>query len=109
MDAAQALADLTEISSQIQAAVLLDDSGAVTASTFSDEDRAARVAPAAQELLAAAGRVRAASAQTLTQLEAATLGRSLFISPDGTRTPPATKTAGPTACLVFYALRSSLR
>src|SRR2546425_8808622 len=94
MDAAQALADLTEISSQIQAAVLLDDSGAVTASTFSDEDRAARVARAAQELLAAAGRVRAGSGQTLTQLEAATLGGSVFIARDGGHTIAATTTVG---------------
>jgi predicted regulator of Ras-like GTPase activity (Roadblock/LC7/MglB family) len=109
MDAAQALADLTEISSQIQAAVLLDDSGAVTASTFSDEDRAARVARAAQELLAAAGRVRAGSGQNLTQLEAATLGGSVFIARDGGRTIAATTTAEPTVGLVFYDLKSCLR
>ena len=33
MDAKQALADLTEISSQIQAAVVFDDQGKVAAST----------------------------------------------------------------------------
>jgi predicted regulator of Ras-like GTPase activity (Roadblock/LC7/MglB family) len=109
MDAAQALADLTEISSQIQAAVLLDDSGALTASTFSDEDRAARVARAAQELLAAAGRVQAGSGQTLTQLEAATLEGSVFIARDGGRTIAATTTAEPTVGLVFYDLKSCLR
>ncbi len=109
MDAAQALADLTEISSQIQAAVLLDDSGALTASTFSDEDRAARVARAAQELLAAAGRVQAGSGQILTQLEAATLEGSVFIARDGGRTIAATTTAEPTVGLVFYDLKSCLR
>ncbi len=109
MDAAQALADLTEISSQIQAAVLLDDSGALIASTFSDEDRAARVARAAQELLAAAGRVQAGSGQILTQLEAATLEGSVFIARDGGRTIAATTTAEPTVGLVFYDLKSCLR
>jgi predicted regulator of Ras-like GTPase activity (Roadblock/LC7/MglB family) len=109
MDAAQALADLTEISSQIQAAVLLDDSGALTASTFSDEDRAARVARAAQELLAAAGRVQAGSGRVLTQLEAATLEGSVFIARDGGRTIAATTTAEPTVGLVFYDLKSCLR
>jgi hypothetical protein len=34
MDAAQALADLTEISSQIQAAIILDGDGSIVASTL---------------------------------------------------------------------------
>ena len=54
MDAAQALADLTEISSQIEAAVLADAEGAVLASTFPDESRSRQLANAAQALLAAA-------------------------------------------------------
>ena len=36
MDAKQALADLTEISSQIQAAVVFDDQGKVAASTLGE-------------------------------------------------------------------------
>jgi len=36
MDASQALADLTEISSQIEAAVLFDAAGAVEGSTLAD-------------------------------------------------------------------------
>src|ERR671937_252500 len=39
MDAAQALADLTEISSQIQAAVLIEASGSVISSTLEDDGR----------------------------------------------------------------------
>ena len=44
MDAAQALADLTEISSQIQAAVLFDESGAVQGSTLADDGAAEALA-----------------------------------------------------------------
>ena len=109
MDAAQALADLTEISSQIQAAVLLDEKGAVTASTFSGGERAARVARAAQELLAAADRVRGGSGKAWTQLEAATLAGSVFVVRDGSRTIAATTTPEPTVGLVFYDLKSCLR
>jgi FixJ family two-component response regulator len=54
MDAQQALADLTEISSQIQAAVVFDDQGKVAASTLGDSPRADELARAAGGLLAAA-------------------------------------------------------
>src|SRR3954447_21271345 len=46
MDAAQALADLTEISSQIEAAVLFDEAGAVQGSTLGDEEAAMVLAAA---------------------------------------------------------------
>src|SRR5438876_607741 len=39
VDAQQAIADLTEISSQIQAAVVFDDKGKVAGSTFADVSR----------------------------------------------------------------------
>src|SRR4051812_45840149 len=52
MDAQQALADLTEISSQIQAAVVFDDSGSIAASTSPDEARARALADGAARLLA---------------------------------------------------------
>ena len=58
MDAAQALADLTEISAQIEAAVLADHDGSVVASTLGDEAAAKSFAEAAAELLAAADEVR---------------------------------------------------
>lgn len=109
MDAAQALADLTEISSQIQAAVLLDGSGGVTASTLADAERAARVARAAQELLGAADRMRSEPGQKVTQLEAATLAGSVFAVREGDQTIVATTTPEPTVGLVLYDLKSCLR
>ena len=51
MDAAQALADLTEISSQIEAAVLFDEDGEVLGSTLADDDAAKALARAGAELL----------------------------------------------------------
>ena len=48
MDAAQALSDLTEVSSQIEAAVVLDANGKTLASTL-DVGRGEELARAAQE------------------------------------------------------------
>src|SRR5437764_97959 len=84
MDAAQALADLTEISSQIETAVLFDESGSVLASTLADETRATELARAAAELLDAAAEVQPGGG-TLTQLDAATLDGSVFVVRDGER------------------------
>src|SRR5437899_9357664 len=70
MDAAQALADLTEISSQIEAAVLFDDGGAVIGSTLGSDEAAQAVAGAASRLLERAGEFR--SEGRITQLEAST-------------------------------------
>src|SRR5919201_2299120 len=109
MDAQQALADLTEISSQIRAAVLLDEKGAVVASTLGDE-AAKRMADAATELLSAAERTRPGLGPgVLTQLEAATLDGSVFIARDHGRVLAATTPPEPTVGLVFYDLKSCLR
>ncbi len=109
MDAQQALADLTEISSQIRAAVLIDDKGAVAASTLGGE-QAARMAKAAGELLSVAERTRPGLGPgTLTQLEVATLEGSVFVVRDHGRVIAATTSAEPTVGLVFYDLKSALR
>ena len=106
MDPAQALADLTEISSQIQAAVLADESGAVIASTFADAGRGERAAHAAAELLRAA---EGAGRPGLVQLEAATQLGSVFVVRDGGRLVAALTGASPTAGLIFYDLKTTLR
>ena len=103
MTAEQALADLTEISSQVEVAALFDAKGAVAASTLPDADPFVR---AAQGLLAAAGEARPG---TLTQLEAVTSEGSLFIVRDGDTTIAATTAAEPTVALVFYDLKTALR
>jgi predicted regulator of Ras-like GTPase activity (Roadblock/LC7/MglB family) len=104
-EAQTALAELTEISSQVEAAVLFDVSGTILAATLSD-DAAARVAASARAILESAGRLRDGE---LTQVEAATADGSLFVARDGERGVAAVTGPEPTAGLVFYDLKSCLR
>jgi predicted regulator of Ras-like GTPase activity (Roadblock/LC7/MglB family) len=108
MDAQQALADLTEISSQIQAAVVFDEKGKVAGSTVGDSGRADELAKAATELLTAAEEVKP-GASPLTQLEVATGEGSVFVVRDGKTSIAATTGSNPTVGLVFYDLKSTLR
>ena len=109
-EAKQALADLTEISSQVLTAVILDGDGGVVACTTDDAGRATSLAAAASKLLAAAHKTRhGLGPGALTQLEAATLDGSVFVVCESGRTIAATTTAEPTVGLVFYDLKSALR
>jgi len=107
MDAAQALADLTEISSQIEGAALVGEDGEIAASTFAGEERARAFVAAARELLDAAGGLRSSAAPN--QIEVATAEGSVFVVRDGGRLIAATTTPEPTVGLVFYDLKSCLR
>jgi predicted regulator of Ras-like GTPase activity (Roadblock/LC7/MglB family) len=102
---ADALAHLTEISSQIEAAVVLDREGTVVAATVDDE-RAGRIAGAALALFRAADQQRE---QELVQLDAALERASVFVVRDGDRLIAATTRAEPTVGLVFYDLKTCLR
>ena len=108
MDAQQALADLTEISSQIEAAVVFDAQGEVAGSTFPDGGSAKGLAAAAGELLTAADEL-GTGASPLTQLEVSTGIGSVFVVRDGKTRIAATTGGNPTAGLVFYDLKSALR
>jgi predicted regulator of Ras-like GTPase activity (Roadblock/LC7/MglB family) len=105
MDAQQALADLTEISSQIEAAVVFDERGKVLGSTRPDGEAFAR---AAADLLAAARELETGES-ALTQLEIATGEGSVFVVREGKTSIAATTPAEPTVGLVFYDLKSALR
>jgi predicted regulator of Ras-like GTPase activity (Roadblock/LC7/MglB family) len=109
MDAASALADLTEISSQVEAAVVLDDAGEVVASTLDDADRSARLARAALDLLGAADKRSETGGRALTQLEAALREGSVFVAREEGRSIVATTSSDPTSGLVFYDLKTCLR
>jgi predicted regulator of Ras-like GTPase activity (Roadblock/LC7/MglB family) len=106
MEPAQALADIVEISSQIEAVVLVSGDGAVEASTLADTARAEALAATAQEILARAAALDAREAQ---QLELALLEGSVFLVRSGGRTILATTRPDPTVGLVLYDLRSCLR
>ena len=105
MDAAQALADLVEISAQIEAAVLALTDGTVLASTLADEERAQAVARDAVELLRGA----AGAAGEPVQLEAAVPEGSVFVVRDEERLVAAVTGRDPTVGLVLYDLKTCLR
>src|SRR4051812_3720029 len=105
MDAAQALTDLTEISSQIEAVVVLDAKGAALASTL-EGARADDFATAVQELVAAVGQ---AAGREPVQAEVSTGEGSVFLVCDEARSIAATTGPEPTVGLVFYDLKSCLR
>jgi hypothetical protein len=108
VDAAAALADLTEISSQIRSAALFDESGEVAASTFADGERAREFVRRARDLLDQASSVRDGG-PALDQLEVATAEGSVFVVRGEGRLIAATTSPEPTVGLVFYDLKSCLR
>jgi predicted regulator of Ras-like GTPase activity (Roadblock/LC7/MglB family) len=108
VDAAQAIADLTEISSQIELVVLVGEDGGVLGSNADDDARAQKLAEGAARLLAAAGEA-GGRGDELAQLEAATPEGSVFVVRDGGTTIAATTGPEPTVGLVFYDLKSALR
>ena len=85
------LDELKEISSQVDAAVLFDETGKVISSTLPD-DRAARLAASARALF-----------------EEATAAGNLFVVREGKNLIAASTSPEPTAGLVFYDLKSTLR
>jgi len=104
----QALADLTEISTQVEAAVVFDREGTVLGSTVDDE-RAGRLARIALDLVGAAEESRDEGAEALVQLDVALGDGSVFVAADGDRLIAATTAPDPTVGLVFYDLKSCLR
>ena len=110
MDAAQALADLTDISNQITAAVILDEDGAVRASTLGASERSGQVARRALDLLSAADEVRSRLGEgSVTQVHVSLRTGGVFAVRGDGRVVAATTTADPTVGLVLYDLRSCLR
>jgi predicted regulator of Ras-like GTPase activity (Roadblock/LC7/MglB family) len=105
---AQALAALTEISAQVEVAVVLDAEGTVLAST-ADDERAGRLAAEALELLRAADEARPPDAEELVQLDVALDDGSVFVVRDGDRVIAATTVPEPTVGLTFYDLKTCLR
>jgi predicted regulator of Ras-like GTPase activity (Roadblock/LC7/MglB family) len=109
MDAAQALADLTEISSQVAQVVIIDRDGKLLAATGHDGARAARFVESAQRLLDEAERLGLARGlPELSQLEVSTLDGSVFaVRRDGQLIVATTRT-DPTVGLIFYDLKHCL-
>src|SRR5262245_32630575 len=110
MDAPQALADLTEISSQVVDVAIIDGDGSIMATTAEDPGRAARFAAGIARLVEQADALREARGlPDLAQLEAATLDGSVFVVRRNGRMIAATTRPDPTVGLVFYDLKHCLR
>ena len=109
VDAAAAIAELRELSTQIETIVLAGRNGALVAASVRD-DTAGRIAEAAVRLADGADQVRAdMGREALAQLQAATPDGSVFLVCDGDRMAVATTGADPTVGLVFYDLKTLLR
>jgi predicted regulator of Ras-like GTPase activity (Roadblock/LC7/MglB family) len=109
VDAASALADLTEISSQVEAAVVFGEDGAVVASTSADESRTERLARVGVGLLEAAAQLPTADTRQLARLEAALAPGSVFVVRGERCAIVATTGRAPASGLVFHDLATCLR
>jgi predicted regulator of Ras-like GTPase activity (Roadblock/LC7/MglB family) len=106
MDAAQALGELMEVSSQITAAVVLDADGAVLASA--PEGAGEMLAAFTKDLLAAAADL-GADGHDVTRVEVELGEGALFVVREAGRTVAATTGPNPTSGLVVYDLRTCAR
>ncbi len=110
MDAAESLADLKQISTQIVRAVIVRADGSVAGSTLADEAVSARSAGAGVRLWDAADRARRDLGRPeLSQLEVATGDGSVFAVRDEEHLIVATTAPEPTVGLIFYDLKTCLR
>jgi predicted regulator of Ras-like GTPase activity (Roadblock/LC7/MglB family) len=107
MDAAAALADLVEISPQIEAAAVVDQSGEMAGSVGVPEARASVLARSVRELLDGAAAFRSDQGH-VTQLHAELAGGDLFAVADGGQAIVAVAHEGATPGLVFYDLKRCL-
>jgi predicted regulator of Ras-like GTPase activity (Roadblock/LC7/MglB family) len=104
VDATQAIADLTEISPQVQRVVVIAADGSLVGSNAGPE-QAQKLVDGAHQLLGAAEELRPG----VSQLEAATVSGSVFVVRDADRVIAATTSPEPTVGLVFYDLKTCLR
>jgi predicted regulator of Ras-like GTPase activity (Roadblock/LC7/MglB family) len=108
VDAASALADLTEISSHVEAGAILDEDGRIVAAT-PEGPAAERLAATGRELLREADEALGKSSRRPTQLEAALREGSVFVVREGGRTVVARTSPRPPSALVLYDLATCLR
>jgi predicted regulator of Ras-like GTPase activity (Roadblock/LC7/MglB family) len=109
LDATAAIAELRELSTQIEAVVVAGRDGTVIGSSVR-ESTAERIAGAAHALADGADQVRSdLGREALAQLQASTPEGSVFVVVDGARMAVATTGTDPTVGLVFYDLKTLLR
>jgi predicted regulator of Ras-like GTPase activity (Roadblock/LC7/MglB family) len=109
VEPAEAIAELKELSTQIDTVTLAARDGTVVASSLGGQAPSA-VASAARELVAGADELRAdLGRDALAQVQAATPEGSVFVVVDDARMAIATTGGDPTVGLVFYDLKTLLR
>lgn len=105
MDAAKALGELMELSSQVTAAVVLDADGGVLASSSEDSSRTAALSATIQDLVAAAADL-GTEGRDVTRVEVELDEGAVFVVREGGHVVGATTGANPTSGLVVYDLRT---
>jgi hypothetical protein len=105
----EALADLTELSRDVEVAVIVDGDAQVLASTLADGERAHRLGRAGLALLENADGVRRRADLPVGQLYAALRTGGVFVVRDAGRAIVATTGPETTAGLVLYDLGACLR
>ena len=106
MDAAQALGELMELSSQITTAIVFGAGGAVLAA--SSDDAAAVLATPTRDLLAAAADL-GTDDREVTRVEVELDEGAIFVVREGEHTIAATTGPNPTSGLVVYDLRTCVQ
>lgn len=105
MDAAQAIGELMELSSQITAAIALGEDGSVLAASSDDPAAAASLSASTLELVSAAADLGADDGE-VTRVEVELDEGAFFVVREGGRTVAATTGPKPTSGLVVYDLRT---
>ena len=108
MDATTALADLVGLSTQVVEAVIVDAAGDVEAAHAAGDERARALAETGEALLAAAAAIRP-SAPPVERVHVDLERGSVVVVRDADRAIVATTVAEPTAGLVAFDLRATLR
>jgi hypothetical protein len=109
MDAGQALAELTEISPQIELAVVFDLRAELVGSTLADESAARSLVERGVELLARADRAGGEDRGAPTQIELALPEASVLLVREGDLRALAITSPDPIAGLAFFDLMLCLR
>jgi predicted regulator of Ras-like GTPase activity (Roadblock/LC7/MglB family) len=105
MDAAQAIGELMELSSQITAAIALGEDGSVLASSTDDQVALASLSSSTVELVSAATDLGPDGGE-VTRVEVELAEGAFFVVREGDRTVAATTGPKPTSGLVVYDLRT---
>jgi predicted regulator of Ras-like GTPase activity (Roadblock/LC7/MglB family) len=105
MEAAQALRELMELSSQITSAIVLDAEGSVLAGSSEDPTASAALTASTLELVAAASDL-GSDDREVTRVEVELEDGAFFVVRDGGKTVAAVTGPRPTSGLVVYDLRT---